>query len=435
MNTNRPQIPQLFINRFEVDYRAPFRRYLNRLEVEIGREDYRHLKRIELLEEVPPETVFSNMEEITERLLKTTQNNYNRELLMRLKAKVYLDVSRYDVYYRLSDRCLRFVPTWRQRVLRRFFSDLPVDDTGWRPCDKVLAGFEARFLPDRAGGALMLRRSQPPTQRLPLLTSTHGPYDPHTLEVALYFLRHGKGEAGLINLGFSGREPLADENLEKLKDYGVPLNPSNIDVIYPYTDESGHPFCYKMEENLRHHVALLEMGPPETIIDIHGCVGTLPDDDRLVVGLGGFPPYEEPEGLGKVEDRGNVLHLSPHPPLRQGLALLRDLSDEFFVQFCADTHRCYHFVVLGGLQLLGRHLDPRREVESLLPGEERTFLPVENVRWLPGAGGNALQRMEARKMRRDVLCLHVEIPTRVRRKVALKLREEEIGISLDASSL
>jgi hypothetical protein len=60
---------------------------------------------------------------------------------------------------------------------------------------------------------------------------------------------------------------------------------------------------------------------------------------------------------------------------------------------------------------------------------------MENIRWLPGAGGNALQRIEARKLLADAICLHVEIPTSVRRRIALKLRELEIADSLDASAL
>ncbi|NIQ95657.1 MAG: hypothetical protein GWN87_16720, partial [Desulfuromonadales bacterium] len=72
MTHDQVRIPRLFISRFEVDYKAPFRRYLNRLEVEIGREDYRHLKQVELLEETPGEEHFAAMEEITERVLKTT---------------------------------------------------------------------------------------------------------------------------------------------------------------------------------------------------------------------------------------------------------------------------------------------------------------------------------------------------------------------------
>jgi hypothetical protein len=253
--------------------------------------------------------------------------------------------------------------------------------------------------------------------------------------VTLYFLRTGKGSAALINLGFSGREPLTDENLEKLKGWGIPLNPSNIDVIYPYLDGDGHPFCYKLEEGLGRYIALLDRPPPGLIIDIHGCVGTRPDDTRLVAGLGGFPPYCRASELGELEKRGDILHLSPSSPLRRGLALLRDLSEEIYVQFCENPNQGYHFFVMGGLQLLGRGLNPAAEVKSLLPGEERTYLPRENIRWLPGAGGNAIQRIEARKLRAEAICLHVEIPTAVRRRIALKLREMEIADSLDASAL
>ncbi len=62
-------------------------------------------------------------------------------------------------------------------------------------------------------------------------------------------------------------------------------------------------------------------------------------------------------------------------------------------------------------------------------------LCAANLRWLPGAGGNALQRHEARKQQRDLLCLQVEIPTPVRRRVALQLRELAIDESLTASCL
>ncbi len=430
-----PNIPKLFISNFTVDYSAPFRRHLNRLEVEIGREDYRHLKRVELLDQMPSETRFAGMEEITGRVLKTTQNNYNRDLLQRLGIRVYLDPADYAVYYRLPDRALRFFPVWRQKVLTRFFGSPPGTDTGWRPCGSRLSGFEARYHPDAAGGVLLLRRANLANGDLTLLTATHGPYDPHTLDVALFFLRSGKGQAALVNLGFSGREPLTDENLEMLKQWGVPLNPSNIDVIYPYVDAAGHPYCYKLEEGLRRYIALLEIPAPALIIDIHGCVGTQPDDHRLAVGLGGFPPYRSTDELGQLIERGGVLHLAPDPPLRKGLETLRDLSEEIFVQFCQKQHQCYQFFVLGGLQLMGRQLDPRQEAKSLLPGEERTFLPKENVRWLPGAGGNALQRIEARKLHADTLCLHVEIPTAVRRRIALKLRELEITESLESSGL
>lgn len=429
------KIPPLFVSRFEVDYKAPFRRYLNRLEVEIGREDYEHLQRVELLEGAPSDKYFAEMDEITARILETTQNNYNRRLLQRLGVRVYLDPRHYDVYYRLPDRCLRFVPTWRQHVLEHFFGRVPVDDSGWQPCQGMLPSFEARFHPDEAGGALLLRRRSSSSTALPLLTATHGPYDPHTFEVVLYLLRRQKGEAALINLGFSGREPLSDQNLERLKRFGVPLNPSNIDVIYPYTDDRGHPYSYKLEENLRSYVDLLGIDPPDLLIDIHGCVGTHDDDRRLIVGLGGFPPWPIIGSLGTLEECDSVLCLQPAATLRRGLSLLRDLSGKIMVQLCTAPHQGFHFSVLGDLQMVGRELDPRRSVESLLPGEERTFLPQEGVRWLPGAGGNALQRIEARRIRRDMLCLHVEIPTRVRQKVALKVSEERIGASLDASSL
>lgn len=434
MTDRHPPIPRLFVSRFTVDEAAPFRRYLNRLEVEIGREDYRHLKRVELLSQPPSEEAFADMEEITPRLIATTQNGYNRELLRRLGIRVYLDVPRYHVYYRLPDRAVRFTAAWRQRVLRLFFEAVPVEDTGWRPCAARLAGFESRFLPDHAGGVLLLRRADG-SGDLPLVTATHGPYDPHTLEAALWLLSTGKGRGAMINLGFSGREPLSDENVEKLTGWGIPLNPSNIDVIYPYSDASGHPYCYKLEENFRRYAMLLGEDPPELVIDLHGYVGTRAEDCRIVVGLGGFPPYQEPEDFGKVEEQGGVMHLSPNPLLRRGLALLRDLADEIYIQFCSSTHRGYHLLLLGGLQLMGRPLDPRTAVKSLLTGEERTWLPAEDVRWLPGAGGNALQRREARRLHPDALCLHVEIPTVVRRRIALKLKEEEIAASLDASAL
>ncbi|BCR03402.1 hypothetical protein DESUT3_04710 [Desulfuromonas versatilis] len=435
MTQQSPNIPKLFISTFTVDYAAPFRRHLNRLEVEIGKEDYRHLKRIELLDSPPEDAQFAGMEEITERLLKTTQNNYNRELLLRLGIRVYLDPLTYAVYYRLADRSLRFSAKWRQKVLSSFFGTLPTGDTGWTQAGSRLPGFEARFVADGAGGVLLLRQDHLRESDLPLLTATHGPYDPHTLDVALFFLRCGKGSAAVVNLGFSGREPLTDTNLEKLRNWGVPLNPSNIDVIYPYVDAGGHPYCYKLEEGLRRYVELLELAPPPLIIDIHGCVGTRENDRRLVVGLGGFPPYPQPEKLGQFEEHGELLHLAPAPRLRQGLALLRELSEEIFVQLCTAPHHGLQFLMLGGLQLMGRAFDPRAEAKSLLEGEERTYLPEENVRWLPGAGGNAIQRIEARKLRPDVICLHVEIPTSVRRRIALKLREMEITSSLDSSSL
>jgi hypothetical protein len=436
MKENRPAISPLFISQFEVDSALPFQRHLNRLEVEIGREDYSHLKRVNLLEEEPSAEEFASMEEITARLLSTTQNNYNRELLKSLGVRIYLDPVHYAVYYRLPDRCLHFEPTWRIKVLQRFFSDQPTTETGWRLCSNTLPGFEARYLPDQAGGVLLLRHQQQAIrQERPLITASHGPYDPHTLEVALYFLRTGKGGAAIINLGFAGREPLADESLERLADWGVPLNPSNIDVIYPYVDASGHPYCYKLEEGLQSYVEELELLKPELIIDIHGCVGTHSEDHRVVVGLGGFPPFLAPDDFGAFLEQDGVLHLFPSEPARSGLSLLRELSDEMFVQFCAGPHQCYNFALLGGIQLLGARIDPREDVASLLEGEERSYLPGEDLRWLPGAGANAKQRLSAKRINPQARCLHVEIPTAVRRKMVLKLHTLEIEASLDASGL
>ncbi len=436
MTEQRPGISPLFLSQFEVDEAIPFKRHLNRLEVEIGREDYSQLKRVELLDGIPGEEAFAAMTDITGRLLKSTQNNYNRELLKRLQVRIYLDPLDYSIYYRLPDRCLRFVATWRQSVLRRFFTAVPTLDHGWQPCGHALPEFAGRYLPDGAGGVLLLRHNQEETRRKhPLITASHGPYDPHTLEVAFYFLRTGKGGAAIINLGFAGREPLTDDNLSQLEAWGVPLNPSNIDVIYPYADEHGHPYCYKLEEGLPHYVAALEMALPDLVIDIHGCVGTFSDDRRIVVGLGGLPPFRGPQQIGTLSSAVDVLHLQPNAAVRQGLAVIRELSAEMFVQFCAAAHECYNFALLGGMQLLGTRVDPRIEVDSLVDGEERAFLPSDNLRWLPGAGANALQRIAARKLNPETQCLHVEIPTAVRRKMVLKLRSLEIESSLDASGL
>lgn len=429
-------ISPLFLSQFEVDEAIPFKRHLNRLEVEIGREDYSQLKRVELLAAIPGEESFAAMVEITARLLQNTQNNYNRELLKRLQARIYLDPVHYTIYYRLPDRCLRFVATWRQAVLRRFFTAEPTEDSGWHPCGHALPEFEGRYQPDAAGGVLLLRHLHHGVRRQrPLITASHGPYDPHTLEVALYFLRTGKGGSALINLGFAGREPLTDENLAQLEAWGVPLNPSNIDVIYPYVDEHGHPYCYKLEEGLPRFVAALELPLPGLVIDIHGCVGTFSDDRRIVVGLGGLPPFQDLQQVGALTDEAGVLHLQPNGAVRSGLDLVRDLSAEIYVQFCAGAHHCYNFALLGGMQLLGTRIDPRLEVDSLLDGENRAFLPSEDLRWLPGAGANALQRIAARKLNPQAQCLHVEIPTAVRRKMVLKLRSLEIESSLDASGL
>ena len=433
-NIPSPKLSPLFLSRFTVDSAAPFERHLNRLEVEIGREDYAGLKRVELVDPVPGSTFFSGMEELTERLLKTTQNNYNRDLLLQLGIRVYLDAPLYHVYYRWADSCVRFVPVWRERVLKLFFHDLPVEDLDWRDCGSVLPGFRCRFAADGAGGTLLLENNSL-NPLLPLLTVSHGPYDPHTLDVALYFLREGKGRAAIINLGFSGREPLSDDNLQCLKDWGLPLNPSNIDVIYPYVDSHGHPYCYKQEEGLPHFVAQLAGIEPDLIIDVHGYVGTRSDDQRVLVGLGGLPPYPKADTLGRLSERSGVFHLLPDERLRRGLKMIRELSEEIYVQFCEDSHLGYHFVMLGGLQLIGRSFDPRREVTSLLEGEQRHYLPGEDIRWLPSAGANALQRINASRLVTHAQCLHVEIPTWVRRRIALRMKELAIIDSLESSGL
>jgi len=436
MKTERPAISPLFLSEFEVDEAVPFKRHLNRLEVEIGKEDYSHLKRVELLDDMPGDDRFAAMTEITGRLLKSTQNNYNRELLKRLQAHIYLDTDRYAIYYRLPDRCLRFVATWREAVLEKFFSCVPTADRGWCPAGKTLPEFEGRYLPDAAGGVLLLRHRQDDIRRRsPLITASHGPYDPHTLEVTLYFLRTGKGGSAIVNLGFAGREPLTDDNLRQLESWGVPLNPSNIDVIYPYIDERGHPYCYKLEEGLAHFIAELGIELPELVIDVHGCVGTFSDDRRVVVGLGGLPPFLTPGDFGSLLKEAGVLFLQPNELLRHGLRLVRELSEEMYVQFCAGAHLCYNFALLGRMQLLGFQVDPKTDIGSMLDGEERAYLLKENLRWIPGAGANALQRIAVNKLNPRALCLHVEIPTAVRRKMVLKLRSLEIESSLDASSL
>ena len=436
MQNQRPTISPLFLSQFEFDEAIPFKRHLNRLEVEIGQEDYSQLKRVELLDESPGGHSFAAMTEITERLLKNTQNGYNRELLKRLQARIYLDPLHYSIYYRLPDRCLRFVAAWRQAVLQRFFTEVPTQNSDWLPCGNALPGFEARFLADDAGGALLLRHLRENLrQQHPMITASHGPYDPHTLEVTLYFLRTGKGGSAIINLGFAGREPLADNNLAQLESWGIPLNPSNIDVIYPYVDEHGHPYCYKLEEGLAKYVEALDSSLPELVIDIHGCVGTFREDCRVVVGLGGLPPFREPEQFGTFREKEGILYLQPNAAVRRGLTLIRELSAEMYVQLCAEGHQCYNFALLGGMQLLGTRIDPRVDIDSLLDGEERAFLPNEDLRWLPGAGANALQRIAAHKLNPNTQCLHVEIPTAVRRKMVLKLRSLEIESSLDASGL
>ena len=130
MSGRRPEISPLFISQFEVDSSSPFERHLNRLEVEIGREDYSQLKRVALLTIPPSEESFSAMVEMTERLLNSTQNIYNRDLLIRLGVRIYLEPASYKVYYRLSDRCLCFIPTWRNKVLGQFFQPQPEEPKG-----------------------------------------------------------------------------------------------------------------------------------------------------------------------------------------------------------------------------------------------------------------------------------------------------------------
>ncbi len=436
MSNGRPEISPLFISQFEVDASSPFERHLNRLEVEIGREDYSQLMRVEKLPHPLSEEQFSSMIETTELLLKSTQNIYNRDLLLRLGARIYLEPLTYTVYYRLPDSSLRFVPAWRDAILETFFEPRPVAPTGWHSCRSALPGFECRFLPDAAGGVLLFRhQNQNISRQRPLVTASHGPYDPHTLEVALYFLRAGKGGAAIVNLGFAGREPLFDSSLQSLTAWGVPLNPSNIDVIYPYTDAHGHPNCYKIEEQLPRFIALLELERPQLVIDLHGCVGTSASDETVIVGLGGLPPFHQPEDFGTYMQKEMVHHLSPDELLRQGLDLIRELSPQIYTQFCSSAHCGYNFILLGRMQMLGNRIDPHKDVASLTKGEERSYLPGENIRWIPGAGANALQRLSMRKVNSEAICLHVEIPTTVRRKMVLKLHTLEFESSLDASGL
>jgi hypothetical protein len=190
-----------------------------------------------------------------------------------------------------------------------------------------------------------------------------------------------------------------------------------------------------MERNLGDYIRQLEIQLPSFILDIHGCVGTSATDNKVVVGLGGLPPYQDLGHFGRLAEHGSVLHLFPDADLREGLTLVRGLSEEVYVQFCLAAEQCFHFALLGGLQLVGRQIEHQHEVESMLEGEERTFLPSDAVRWLPGAGANALQRRQADRLKPGLLCLHVEIPTAVRRRMVLKLREQEIISSLDSSGL
>ncbi len=426
------KISPLFVSDFTVDAAAPFERHLNRLEVEIGGEDYRGLKRVELVD--LPSQAFAGMVDLTERLLHSTQNHYNRQLLIDLHARVYLDKRRYYVYYRLPERTIRFVPSWREQVLTRVFGYLPLETCDWTPCGGLLPGFSSRYLADEAGGSLLMQADHPDPE-LPLLTVSHGPYDPHTLEVALYFLREGRARGAIINLGFSGREPLADHNLQKLRAWGLPLNPSNIDVIYPYVDANGHPYCYKQEEGLCGFVKQFSGSTPVLIVDVHGYVGTNLDDRRVIVGLGGLPPYPDPHKMGALEVAGKQVRLDPAGRLRQGLKMIRELSPEIVVQFCTDSHQGYQLELQMDMSLHGRTFDPHQEVKSLLEGEERNFLVQENIRWLPSAGANALQRIQACKLSNCAGCMHVEIPTLIRQRMALRMKEMAITDSLTSSGL
>ena len=422
----------LFISDFSVDPEAPFERHLNRLEVEIGGEDYGGLKQVEQVE--MSEEEFAGMVDLTERLLRTTQNSYNRQLLTDLEARIYLDRRRYDGYYRLPRQTIRFQPSWRAGVLTRIFGYLPLDSTDWRPCPGLLPGFQSRYLADEAGGSLLLQAARPDPE-LPLLTVSHGPYDPHTLEVALYFLRDGRARGAIINLGFSGREPLADHNFRKLQAWGVPLNPSNIDVIYPYVDEKGHPYCYKQEEGLCGFIRHFSGPEPVLLVDVHGYVGTYKEDLRVIVGLGGLPPYPNPRRMGALKIDGQQVGLVPEGRLRQGLEMIRELSPQIMVQFCAASQIGYHLEMAEDLTLQGRIFDPQQEVKSLLAGEERNYLPDENVRWLPSAGANALQRIQACNLYCCAGCMHVEIPTLIRQRLALRMKEMAITDSLTSSGL
>jgi len=425
-------ISPLFISDFSVDPQAPFERHLNRLEVEIGGEDYRDLKQVDLVD--LPAAAFDSLVELTERLLRTTQNRYNRQLLIDLGVRIYLDPRRYQIYYRLPERTIRFLPSWRAQVLTRVFGKLPLETTDWQPCPSLLPGYQGSYLADDAGGSLLLQAVAPDPE-LPLLTVSHGPYDPHTLEVALYFLRDGRARGAIINLGFSGREPLADNNLQKLQQWGIPLNPSNIDVIYPYVDEGGHPYCYKQEEGLCGFVKHFPGPEPVLIIDVHGYVGTFKEDRRVIVGLGGLPPYPNPQRMGQFEVSGRQVRLLPKGRLRQGLQMVRELSPQIVVQFCTHRHVAYHLEMQEDLSLEGRCFDPQEEVESLLAGEERCFLPQENIRWLPSANANAVQRMQACNLCSCAGCMHVEIPTLIRQRLALRMKKIAITDSLTSSEL
>ena len=171
------------------------------------------------------------------------------------------------------------------------------------------------------------------------------------------------------------------------------------------------------------------------IVDVHGYVGTSTDDRRVIVGLGGLPPYPDPQKMGQLEIKGETVRLKPDGRLLQGLKMIRELSPEIAVQFCAASTCGYHLELQDDLSLCGRIFDPQPEMESLLKGEERNYLTRENVRWLPSAGANALQRVQACKLNSCAGCMHVEIPTLIRQRMALRMKEMAITDSLTSSGL
>ena len=158
MKPGPPKIPDLFRCEFEVDARAPFRRHLNRLEVEIGREDYRHLKRVELVDEPVDRGRLCRHGGDHRPAAGTTQNNYNRTLLEQLGVRVYLDVPHYAVYYRFRDGSCASSPPGGRRCWRGFSNRSRCSTAAGRRRGSALPGFAARYLPDGAGGVLLLRR-------------------------------------------------------------------------------------------------------------------------------------------------------------------------------------------------------------------------------------------------------------------------------------
>ena len=101
----------------------------------------------------------------------------------------------------------------------------------------------------------------------------------------------------------------------------------------------------------------------------------------------------------------------------------------------AGSEQCPTLAWLGGLALLCCQIKAWSDTESLLDGEERAFLPDEDLRLLPGDGANALHRLAAPKLNPNPTCLHVENPTALRPKRVLNLRSRENESSPDARSL